>query len=44
MKVFACLKVIISTALVLCSLGLVAENTVNDKKKNILKICQIWLA
>ena len=36
MKVFVCLKVIISTALVLFSLGLVAENAVNDKKKNIL--------
>ena len=36
MKVFACLKVIISTALILFSLGLVAENVVSDKKKNIL--------
>ena len=35
MKVFVC-KVIISTALVLFSLGLVAENSVNNKKKNIL--------
>ena len=36
MKVFDYLKVIVSTALVLFSLDLVAENTINDKKKNIL--------
>ena len=33
MKVFDCFKVIVSTALVLFSLDLVAENTINDKKK-----------
>ena len=33
MKVFDYLKVIVSTALVLFSLDLVAENTINDKKK-----------
>ena len=33
MKVFDCLKVIVSTMLVLFSLDLVAENTINDKKK-----------
>ena len=36
MKVFDCFKVIVSTALVLFSFDLVAENTINDKKKNIL--------
>ena len=36
MKFFNCFKVIVSTALVLFSLDLVAENTINDKKKNIL--------
>ena len=36
MKIFDCLKVIVSTALVLFSLDLVAENTINDKTKNIL--------
>ncbi len=36
MKVFDCFKNIVSTALVLFSLNLVAENTINDKKKNIL--------
>ena len=36
MKVFDYLKVIVSTALVLFSLDLVAENTINDKKKNVL--------
>ena len=36
MKVFDCLRVILSTALILFSLDLVAENTINDKKKNIL--------
>ena len=36
MKFFDCLKVVISTTLVLFSLDLIAENTINDKKKNIL--------
>ena len=36
MKVSICFKVIISTALILFSLNLVAENTVNREKKNIL--------
>ena len=36
MKVFDCFKIIVSTALVFLSLNLVAENTINDKKKNIL--------
>ena len=36
MKVFDCLRVILSTTLILFSLDLVAENTINDKKKNIL--------
>ena len=36
MKIFDCLKVIVSTALVLFSLDLVAKNTINDKTKNIL--------
>ena len=36
MRVSIYLKVVISTVLVLFSLGLLAENAVNDKKKNIL--------
>ena len=36
MKFFDCLKVIVSTVLLLFSLELVAENTIKDKKKNIL--------
>ena len=36
MKVFDCFKIIVSTALVLLSLDLAAENTINGKKKNIL--------
>ena len=36
MRVSICLKVVLSTVLVLFSLGLLAENAVNDKKKNIL--------
>ena len=36
MKIFVCLKVVISTALVLFSLDLVADNAINYKKKNIL--------
>ena len=36
MKVFDYFKVIVTTALVLFSLDSVAENTINDKKKNIL--------
>ena len=36
MKVFICFKVIISTALILFSLNLIAENIVNNEKKNIL--------
>ena len=36
MKVFVCLKVVISTALVLFSLDLIADNAINYKKKNIL--------
>ena len=36
MRVSICLKVVITTVLVLFSLGLLAENAVNDKKKNIL--------
>ena len=36
MRVSIFLKVVISTMLVLFSLGLLAENSVNDKKKNIL--------
>ena len=36
MRVSICLKVVISSVLVLFSLGLLAENAVNDKKKNIL--------
>ena len=36
MKVFDCFKIIVSTALVFLSLNVVAENTINDKKKNIL--------
>ena len=35
MKIFICFKVIVSTA-ILFSLNLVAENTVNNEKKNIL--------
>ena len=33
MKFFDCLKVIVSTVLLLFSLELVAENTIKDKKK-----------
>ncbi len=36
MRVSICLKVVISTMLVLFSLGLLAENAIHDKKKNIL--------
>ena len=36
MKFFDCFKVIVSTALVLFSLDLVAENTVNIEKKNMM--------
>ena len=36
MKVFGYFKVIVAFALILFSLSLVAENTINDKKKNIL--------
>ena len=36
MKVIDCFKVILSTALMFFSLDLVAENSTNDKKKNIL--------
>ena len=36
MKVFICFKVIVSTALILFSLNLIAENIVNNEKKNIL--------
>ena len=36
MKVFDCFKIIVSTALVLFSLELVADSSINDKKKNIL--------
>ena len=36
MKVFDCFKIIVSTALVFLSLNIVAENTINDKNKNIL--------
>ena len=36
MKFFDCFKIILSTMLVLFSLELVAENTIIDKKKNIL--------
>ena len=36
MRVSMCLQVVITTVLVLFSLGLLAENAVNDKKKNIL--------
>ena len=36
MKVIDCFKVILSTALMFFSLDLVAENSINDKKKNIL--------
>ena len=38
MKVFVYLKIIVSTALFLISLGLLAESTISDKKKNILGI------
>ena len=36
MKVFDCFKIIVSTALAFLSLNLVAGNTINDEKKNIL--------
>ena len=36
MKVFDCFKVIVFNLLVLLSLELVAENTINNEKKNIL--------
>ena len=36
MKIFDCFKIIASTALVFLSLNILAENTINDKNKNIL--------
>ena len=36
MKVFDCFKIIVSTALLFLSLNIVAENTINDKNKNII--------
>ena len=36
MKIFDCFKIIASTTLVLLSLELLADNTIKDKKQNIL--------